>query len=207
MRLNDEIKGVKEVRLIDEDGNMLGVHTFEAALAKAKSEDIDLCEISPGAEPPVCRIMDYGKFLYQQKKKEHDNLRKHQHVEQKQIRIKSFRIDSHDLEIKLKTTRKFLEAGHRVLITMMFKARENDHPELGREVLEGKFFKSLTDIAKLDSAPRKEGKRMTMTVAPLPALLKLIEKRKNDAKRLGGKIDEPELPEDDSAELAAEEEE
>ncbi len=205
MRLNDEIKGVKEVRLIDEDGNMLGVLPFEAALAKAKSEDIDLCEISPGAEPPVCRIMDYGKFLYQQKKKEHDNLRKHQHVEQKQIRIKSFRIDSHDLEIKLKTTRKFLEAGHRVLITMMFKARENDHPELGRAVLEEKFFKALTDIAKLDSAPRKEGKRMTMSVAPLPALLKQIEKRKAEAKKLG-KVETEVLPEDDSAELAAEEE-
>lgn len=206
MRLNDEIKGVKEVRLIDEDGNMLGVLPFEAALAKAKSEDIDLCEISPGAEPPVCRIMDYGKFLYQQKKKEHDNQRKHQHVEQKQIRIKSFRIDAHDLEIKLKTTRKFLEAGHRVLVTLMFKARENDHPELGREVLEDKFFKALTDIAKLDSAPRKEGKRMTMSIAPQPSLMKLIEKKKAEAKK-SGKVIEPELlPEDDSAEIESDEE-
>lgn len=181
MRLNDEISDVKEVRLIDEDGNMQGVVPFSKAINMAKDSDLDLCEISPNAEPPVCRIMDYGKFLYQQKKKEHDNQRKHQQQEQKQIRIKSFRIDPHDLEIKQRKTRKFIESGSRVLITLMFRARENDHPELGRELLEEKFFQPLSDIAKLDSRPRKEGKRMTMTMAPLPNLEKILEKRKKDA--------------------------
>lgn len=185
MRLNDEINDVKEVRLIDEEGNMQGVTPFSVALAKAKSEDLDLCEISPGAVPPVCRIMDYGKFLYQQKKKEHDNLRKHQHHEQKQIRIKSFRIDPHDLEIKLKTTRKFIEAGHRVQINLMFKARENDHPELGYQLLREQFFKGLEDVAKMDAAPRKEGKRMTMSLAPVPNLLKILEKRKAEERKAG----------------------
>jgi len=209
MRLNDEIKGVKEVRLIDEDGAMLGVATFAAALEKAKSADIDLCEISPNAEPPVCRIMDYGKFLYQQKKKEHDNLRRHHSQEQKQIRIKSFRIDPHDLEIKQKTTRKFIEAGHRVLVTLMFRARENDHPELGRAVLEQKLFKPLEDVARMESAPQKEGKRMVMSLSPVPNLPKILEKRKAELKKAGmdkavQEMESQELPEDDSAEMAHE---
>ncbi len=195
MRLNDEIDDVKEVRLIDEDGNMQGVVAFSAAMSQAKENDLDLCEISPNAEPPVCRIMDYGKFLYQQKKKEHDNQRKHKQQEQKQIKIKSFRIDPHDVEIKQRSIRKFIETGHRVLILLQFRARENDHPELGRELLEDKFFKPLSDVAKMDSPPRKEGKKMTMVLAPVPNLTKVLELRKKELEKSSKEIEVKDMDE------------
>lgn len=183
MRLNDAISGVDEVRLIDEDGGMVGVVPFAKALDIAASSDLDLCEISPNANPPVCRVMDYGKFLYQQKKKEHDNQKKSIGQEQKQIRIKSFRIDDHDVKIKLKTTRKFIESEHRVLVTLMFRARENDHPELGRELLIEQFFKPLDDVAVMVAPPRKEGRRMSMTLAPVPNLAKVLKQRKDEEQR------------------------
>ena len=180
MRLNDAIKGVEEVRFIDEDGEMVGVVPFAKALEIATSSDLDLCEISPNANPPVCRVMDYGKYLYQQKKKEHDNQKKTQAHEMKQIRIKSFRIDEHDISIKLKAARKFIESEQRVLVTLMFRARENDHPELGRELLVEKFAKPLEDIAVVTAAPRKEGRRMSMTLAPVANLAKVLKQRKDD---------------------------
>ncbi len=192
MRLNDAIKGVEEVRLIDEDGEMVGVVPLVKALDIAASSDLDLCEISPGATPPVCRVMDYGKFLYQQKKKEHDNQKKSQGQEQKQIRIKSFRIDGHDVDIKLKTTRKFIETEHRVLVTLMFRARENDHPELGRELLIERFFKPLEDVAIMVAPPRKEGRRMTMTLAPVANLAKVLKQRKDEEARKAKMLEQSE---------------
>ncbi len=190
MRLNDAIKGVEEVRLIDEEGEMVGVVPLAKALDIAASSDLDLCEISPNANPPVCRVMDYGKYLYQQKKKEHDNQKKSQAHELKQIRIKSFRIDGHDIEIKLKAARKFIEAEHRVLITLMFRARENDHPELGRDILLEKFAKPLDDVATVVATPRKEGRRMTMTLAPVANVLKIVKQRKDEEARKAKKLEE-----------------
>ena len=184
MRLNDAIKGVDEVRMIDEDGEMVGVVPLAKALEIAASSELDLCEISPNANPPVCRVMDYGKYLYQQKKKEHDNQKKSQGHEMKQIRIKSFRIDGHDVNIKLKAARKFIESEHRVLITLMFRARENDHPELGRELLIKKFAEPLEDVAVVVAAPRKEGRRMTMTLAPVPNLVKVLKQRKDQEAKM-----------------------
>ena len=184
MRLNDAIKGVDEVRMIDEDGEMVGVVPLAKALEIAASSELDLCEISPNANPPVCRVMDYGKYLYQQKKKEHDNQKKAQGHEMKQIRIKSFRIDEHDVNIKLKATRKFIESEHRVLLTLMFRARENDHPELGRELLVEKFAKPLEDVAVVVANPRKEGRRMTMTLAPVVNLAKILKQRKDQEAKM-----------------------
>lgn len=162
---------------------MFGVVPMDKALAQARQAELDLCEISPTAKPPVCRIMDFGKHLYQQKKKEHDNLRKHQAHEQKQLRIKSFRIDKHDLEIKVKQTRHFIEAGHRVLFTLQFRARENDHPELGRELLQ-QLFKYVEDVALMTTPPSKEGKRMTMLLSPVANIEKIVAKRKAEQERL-----------------------
>ncbi len=193
MRLNDAIKGVDEVRLIDEDGEMVGVVPLAKALDIAASSELDLCEISPNATPPVCRVMDYGKFLYQQKKKEHDNQKKTQGHEMKQIRIKSFRIDEHDVEIKLKAARKFIESEHRVLFTLMFRARENDHPELGRELLLEKFAKSLEDVATVVAPPRKEGRRMSMTLAPVANLAKILKQRKDQEAKQAKKQSEKEV--------------
>jgi translation initiation factor IF-3 len=187
--------------LVDEDGAMVGIVPFEQALARARKAELDLCEISPTAKPPVCRIMDYGKHLYQQKKKEHEAERKRQTQEQKQLRLRSFRIDKHDLEIKVKQTRQFIENGDQVLFTLQFRARENDRPEMGRDVLLG-IAKAVADVAQISSKPNKEGKRMTMLLTPVPNIAAVVAKLRAERERLAkekGITLEPEiLPEDDS---------
>ncbi len=184
LRLNEQIRG-DEVRLIGEDGEPLGVVPLTEAFEKARTAELDLVEISPTAKPPVCRIMDYGKFKYQQAKREHDQKRKHQASELKQLRIKSFRIEPHDVGIKRSKARQFIEAGHRVLFIMMFRAREHSHADLGEQLLLEQFAKPLSDVAKMDSQPRKDGKKMTMTLAPLPNLKQILALReKEENKRL-----------------------
>lgn len=199
MRLNHEIRNVKEVRLIDEGGEMVGVVPIERAMMMAKQAELDLCEISPTAKPPVCRIMDFGKYVYQQKKKEHDNLRKHQAHEQKQLQLKSFRIGENDLNIKIRQTRFFIEAGNRVLFNLKFRARENDRPELGRELLL-KVAKAVEDVAVITAQPTKEGKRMTMLLSPVANIEKIVAKKKAEQERLakeqGVKAPSEELPEE-----------
>ena len=197
MRLNHEIRNVKEVRLISESGEMVGVVPIEKAMTMARQAELDLCEISPTAKPPVCRIMDFGKYVYQQKKKEHENVRKHQAHEQKQLRLRSFRIDKHDLEIKVKQTRFFIESGNRVLFTLQFRARENDRPELGRELLM-QIFKAVEDVAVITAQPVKEGKRMTMLISPVPNLEKILAKRKAERERLAKEQGVAALPEEEA---------
>ena len=183
LRLNEQIRG-DEVRLIGEDGEPIGVVPLSAAFEKARAAELDLVEISPTAKPPVCRIMDYGKFKYQQAKREHEQKRKHQASELKQLRIKSFRIEPHDVGIKRSKARQFIEAGHRVLFIMMFRAREHSHADLGEQLLLEQFAKPLSDVAKMDSAPRKDGKKMTMTLAPLANLKQILAAReKEEGKR------------------------
>ncbi|MCC8191102.1 MAG: translation initiation factor IF-3 [Planctomycetes bacterium] len=184
LRLNEQIRG-EEVRLIGEDGEALGVVPLSEAFDRARTAELDLVEISPTAKPPVCRIMDYGKFKYQQAKREHEQKRKHQASELKQLRIKSFRIEPHDVGIKRSKAREFIEAGHRVLFIMMFRAREHSHADLGEQLLREQFAKPLSDIAKMDEAPRKDGKKMTMTLAPLANLKQILAAReKEEGKRL-----------------------
>jgi translation initiation factor IF-3 len=189
MSMNEEIDA-PEVRLIDEDNQQLGIVKLQEALARAKEAELDLVEISPSATPPVCRIMDFGKFKYQAQKKEHDQKRKHHGVEMKQIRIKTFRIDMHDVGIKLKQAKKFLEAGHRLLFTMMFRAREHNHSDIGAELLVKEFANPLAYIAKLDSQPRKEGKKMTMSLSPLPNFKQIaaqLRKEEEKTAKLGSR--------------------
>lgn len=175
--MNEDIR-VPEVRLIDEDGTQLGVVGIEDARERAVRAELDLVEIAPKAEPPVCRIMDYGKYKYQQQKKLTDQKKKQHNTEMKQLRIKTFRIDPHDLEIKMRKARKFLEEGHRLLVTLMFRARENNHADLGVELLNTKVAEPLGDIAKVDSRPVKQGRRMTMMLSPLPNVKQIVAKRK-----------------------------
>ncbi len=182
LRLNDQIR-CDEVRLIGEEGEALGVVPLGAALERARREELDLVEISPTAKPPVCRIMDYGKFKYQQAKREHEQKRKHQVSELKQLRIKSFRIEAHDVGIKRSKARQFLEDGHRVQFTMMFRAREHSHADLGEQLLIEQFSKPLSDVSKTDAPPRKDGKKMTMTLAPLPNLKQILAAREKDLRK------------------------
>ncbi|MDR1535501.1 MAG: translation initiation factor IF-3 [Planctomycetota bacterium] len=184
LRLNDQIRG-KEVRLIGENGEAVGVVPLARALASAQEAELDLVEISPTALPPVCRIMDYGKYKYQQAKRDHEQKRRHQAVELKQLRIKSFRIEPHDVEIKRNKARQFIEAGHRVLFIMMFRAREHSHADLGERLLLEQFAKPLADVAKMDGSPRKDGKKMAMSLAPLANLKQILAARgKEEGKRL-----------------------
>ena len=143
---------------------MVGVVPIEEALAMARAKDLNLVEVSPGANPPVCKIMDYGKFKYAQKKKEHQAKLKQHQVELKSIRLRP-KIDTHDRETKVRRARHFLERGDRVQFNMLFRGRERDRVSLGLEVMKA-IVESLEDIARVEKEPRMEGRRMTMLLHP-----------------------------------------
>ena len=159
-RINERVHA-KMVRLIDENGVQVGVISKEEALAKAKSVELDLVEVAPNNDPPVCRIMNYGKYKYKQKKKSHQ---KHHTVQLKELRIRP-KTDEHDLETKIKQARKFLEKKDRVLVNMLFRGREKAHPDLAKELL-NHFAASLEDIAKVEKDITPDGKRMGLIFTP-----------------------------------------
>jgi len=173
------------VRLISAGGQQIGVVPIEEALRRAQEENLDLVEISPTAVPPVCKLMDYGKYKYQQQKKEHDQRRKQHSMSIKQIRIKSFLIDNHDVEIKRRQAREFIEAGHRVVFTLMFRARENQHAEAGEALLVEKFAKPLADVSRMDGSLARDGRKMMMTLSPLPNLRQILAQRARAGKKAG----------------------
>ena len=160
MRINERIRS-STVRLIDENGAQVGVISKEEAIAKAKSVESDLVEVAPDATPPVCRIMNYGKFKYKQKKKMHQK----QHVVQlKELRLRP-KTGEHDIQTKIRQARKFLENKDRVLINMMFKGRERAHAELGDEILK-QIAAALEDIAKVEKDKISDERRMGMILSP-----------------------------------------
>jgi translation initiation factor IF-3 len=163
-RVNERIR-IREVRLIDEEGTQVGViPTFEA-LQMARDRGLDLVEVAPNAVPPVCRLMDYGKFRYEQSRKERES-RKNQHViELKEVRIRP-KIDDHDLETKGRQAAKFLDAGDKVKLTVLFRGREMAHPDIGRGLLD-QLTEQLRPHGTAESAPRMEGRTMTMFINPL----------------------------------------
>ena len=164
-RVNRQIRA-KECRLIDENGQQIGIVPLEEALKIAEEKGLDLVEIAPQANPPVCKIMDYGKFKYEMKKKEREarkKQREHQ-VEVKDIRMK-VRIDEHDLQVKLKHMREFLEEGDKVKVWIRFRGRENIYPELG-EKLANRIIEELQDISEVEVKPKKEGNFMIFVLAP-----------------------------------------
>jgi len=152
-RVNNEIQ-VRKIRLIDPEGNQIGIVPVERGLDEAENRGLDLVEIVPNAKPPVCKIMDYGKYLYEQSKKERDAKRKQHKVLTKEIRLRP-KIEKHDLDFKIRHMRKFLEQGNKVKVTVMFKGRELSHMEFGFEVLD-KVKEELDDIAKFENEPKKE---------------------------------------------------
>jgi translation initiation factor IF-3 len=147
-----------------DDGSQLGVMSSHEALAKAQELGLDLVEISPTAQPPVCKIVDYGKYKFDAAKKASEQKRNSFQSELKQIRFRP-KTDEHDFAFKVKNSREFIEEGHKVQFEVRFKGRENAHPEVGKLVLD-RVAKELMDIAKLISMPRYEGKAMSMTMAP-----------------------------------------
>jgi len=150
------------VRIIGSKGEQLGVMPLHEALKQVEALDLDLVEVAPDAQPPVCRMMDYGKFRYEQKKKQQGP--KKTVVEIKEVKMGS-RTDAHDIEHKVKNIRKFIDEGQRVKVSVFFRGREITHPELGRHLLTG-VVELVQDVAKVDIQPRLEGRNMAMLLTP-----------------------------------------
>jgi translation initiation factor IF-3 len=160
-RINEQIR-VTPVRVIGDDGAQLGIMATDEAIKSAKKVNLDLVEVAPNERPPVCRIMDYGKFKYQQKKRQHKS---HAH----QIRIKEIRVrpktGDHDIDVKINRAREFLEHKDKVVVTVTFKGRELAHIDEGRRVID-QIVAQLEDVSKIEAAPAHHGRRMVCTLAP-----------------------------------------
>src|SRR5512142_1788701 len=167
-RTNRRIKA-REVRLVGPEGEQLGVLPVEQALARAQELGMDLVEVSPMAKPPVCKIMDYGKFKYLEKKKQNEAKKKQVVVQLKEVKLRP-RTEEHDYDVKIKKVREFLLEANKARITVMFRGREMSHKELGQKVLQ-KVIEDLRDVAVIESAPRVEGRQMFMILAPNPRML------------------------------------
>jgi translation initiation factor IF-3 len=163
-RINDEI-GVPRVRLVDERGQMVGVIGRNEALTMAVQAGLDLVEIAPNADPPVCKILDFGKYKYEEQKKKNEARKKQKIIEVKEIKLRPS-IDDHDYEVKRRSMTKFIEEGDKVKVTMRFRGRELAHQELGMDVLM-RVRGDLDEIAKVEQMPRMEGRQMTMVMSPM----------------------------------------
>ena len=183
--------------MIDETGEMVGVVETDDARRKAHELGLDLVEVAPDVRPPVCRIMDFGKYKYEQSKKDRAN--KTKPTELKEVRLgRSMKIDPHDIEIRMKQARRFLMEGHKVQIVQNFRGREMAHRERGSERMRD-IFEQLEDIAKMELAPRMAGRRMTMVVCPDRQKVQKIE---NDLKREAARAAASEAPAEPVAEEA-----
>ncbi len=162
-RVNEDITAPK-VRVVGPDGEMIGVLSVQDAINKAYDAGLDLVEVSPNAEPPVCKILDYGKYKYMQQKKANEAKKKQKVVEVKEIKIRP-NIDTHDLEVKMRSVHKFLDNGDKVKVTLRFRGREMAHKELGMDVLNG-IREELGDKIKVENEPKFEGRQVIMVIAP-----------------------------------------
>jgi translation initiation factor IF-3 len=154
---------VQNVRLISPDGDQIGIVPTREALQKAENYGLDLVEVAPNSKPPVCRIMDFGKYKYEQSKKEKISKKKQHVITVKEIRLRP-RTDEHDLETKLRHARKFLEQKNKVKITILFRGREMAYQDFGNELMD-KVIESLDDVGKVEAEPKMEGRRMIMVLA------------------------------------------
>ncbi|MBE1284779.1 MAG: translation initiation factor IF-3 [Rhodobacteraceae bacterium] len=164
-RTNEKIRA-NEIRLIGADGENVGVVRPAQALDMAFEAGLDLVEISPNANPPVCKIMDYGKYKYEQQKRESEARKKQKIIEVKEVKFRP-NTDTHDYEVKMRNVFKFLENGDKVKVTLRFRGREMAHQNLGRELLE-RVAEDIKEIGKVENMPKMEGRQMVMMIGPLP---------------------------------------
>ena len=162
-RINDRIRA-PEIRLIGADGENVGVVSPNRAMMMAEEAGLDLVEISPNAVPPVCKIMDFGKYKYETQKKEAEAKKKQKVIEIKEIKFRPG-TDTHDYDVKMRSVLKFLEDGDKVKVTLRFRGREMAHMDLGRELLE-RVAKDVEEVGKIESMPKVEGRQMVMMVGP-----------------------------------------
>ncbi|WP_321991909.1 translation initiation factor IF-3 [Marispirochaeta aestuarii] len=180
LRINEQIR-VREVRLIDGDGEQRGVLPVNEAIQLAQDAGLDLVEIAPNANPPVCKILDYGKYKFDQEKRNRESKKKQKLLKMKEIRMQP-KIEKHDMEFKAKHIRDFLEDGNKVKVTIRFRGRELAHTELGRVVLE-KIMELLGDSFVIDRPPAMEGRFMSMILNPKASIkAKLKKSKESDTK-------------------------
>jgi len=162
LRINEEIRA-REIRVVSADGEQLGIMSVKDALKAAAEKDLDLVEVAPNAKPPVCRIMDYGKYRYEQSKREREARKKQRIIEIKEIRMTP-KIETHDFQVKVKAAEKFLKDGDKVKAIIRFRGREIVHADLGKSLLM-QLYESVRDHAILEREPKIEGKNMIMILA------------------------------------------
>jgi translation initiation factor IF-3 len=175
LRINDRIRA-REVRLVDPDGRQLGIKPLPEALHLAREADLDLVEVAPMANPPVCKILDYGKWKYEAAQRDKESRRKASNVQIKEMKYRP-KIGGGDFDTKTRKVAHFLDQGHKVKITIMFRGREMAHPELGKRILD-QIAEQLTPGAKVEAAPKLDGRNMVMVLAP--------DKRARSSKPSGG---------------------
>ncbi len=163
LRINEEIRA-REIRVTADDGTQLGIMTLSDALHVANEKQLDLVEIAPTAKPPVCKIMDYGKYRYEQQKREKEAQKRQKTVDVKEVKLRPG-IEEHDFNVKSKNAIRFLESGDKVKVTIMFRGREMSHPEMG-EALLTKMADNLQELCTVERKPKLEGRNMIMILAP-----------------------------------------
>jgi translation initiation factor IF-3 len=163
-RINEEIRA-REIRLIDQSGKQMGIFSRREALERARECNLDLVEVAPNAEPPVCRLMDYGKYIYERTKREREARKAKKTIEMKEVRLRP-KTDDYHIGFKLKRAREFLSEGAKVKVRVLFRGREITHPEIGLELLK-KVAAQLEDVAAVEHQPRLEGRSMLMILGPI----------------------------------------
>jgi translation initiation factor IF-3 len=198
IRINHRIR-VPEVRVVDADGSNLGVISTDEAIRRARETGLDLVEVNPKASPPVCKILDFGKYKYEEKKKQREAKRKQTVVEVKELKLRP-KTDEHDLMVKLRAARKFAEAGNKVKLTCRFRGREITHPEVAFQQFEFLLSK-MEDLVNVEQRPTMEGRAMAAIISPKPAVLhKLAQERIAREKRAQQAIAEGRRPPPDALE-------
>ena len=167
------------MRVVGAGGEQLGVLTIEQAIAKAQEDGLDLVEINPMAKPPVCKIMDYGKFKYEEKKKASEAKKKQVVVQLKEVKLRP-KTEEHDYDFKVRNVKRFLEEGNKARITIMFRGREITHREQGSQILDD-VSKDVKDVGVIEQAPRMEGRQMFMILAPTPKIMQKVRDQARQA--------------------------
>ena len=184
IRINRRIR-VPEVRVVGPDGSNLGVLATDDALRRAEALGMDLVEVNPKASPPVCKILDFGKFKYEEKKKQREAKRKQTVVEVKELKLRP-KTDDHDLNVKMRAARKFIESGNKVKVTCRFRGREITHPERAKMQLD-LILAGLEDISTAEQSPTMEGRTMAMTLGPKPQVMQRLAAQRAVRERDGSK--------------------
>ncbi|MEY4547588.1 MAG: translation initiation factor [Pseudomonadota bacterium] len=202
IRVNHRIR-VPEVRVVLDDGSQLGVMPTSEALKAAEGRGLDLVEVNPKSVPPVCKILDFGRYKYEEKKRASDAKRKQTVVELKEVKLRP-KTDDHDLQVKVRSARRFLESGNKVKFTVRFRGREITHPQRAQMQLDW-LVEQLVDLANLEQRPQMEGRTMSAIVGPKPIVLQRLAsdraRREAEALANGTQVEEPEeiVDEDDDS--------